>query len=55
MDIKEERNIKKYINVVKDMNEGACTSVKSVCGEMEGFKVRVGVHQGSALSRWMWL
>jgi len=35
--------------VVEDMYEGAYTSVKSVCGETEGFKVRVGVHQGSAL------
>jgi len=27
--------------VVEDMCEGACTSVKSMCGEMEGFRVRV--------------
>jgi len=32
------------------MYEGTCTSVKNVYGETEGFKVRIDVHQGTALS-----
>jgi len=39
--------------VVKDMYEGSITSVKSICEETENFRVRVGVHQGSALSSYL--
>lgn len=44
---------KTCINVVDDMYERLCTSVKSECGETEDFRVRVGVHQGSALSPYL--
>jgi hypothetical protein len=44
---------KTYINVVEDMYEGSCTRVKSMCGETEDFEVGVGVHQGSALSPYL--
>jgi len=44
---------KTYTNVVEDMYEGPCISVKSMCEELENFRVRVGVHQGSALSLYL--
>jgi len=42
--------LKTYINVVEDMYEGLCTSVKSMYKETDDFNVRVGMHQWSALS-----
>jgi len=39
--------------VVEDMYEGACIEVKTVCGETEDFKVKVDVHQESALSPYL--
>jgi len=41
--------------LVENKYEGACTHVKSVCDKMDGFKVRVGVYQGSALSLYLFL
>ena len=38
------------MNVVQDMYDGCLTAVKSVVGVTEYFKVEVGLHQGSALS-----
>lgn len=38
------------MNVIQGMYEKARTSIKSVCGETKDFTVKVGVHQGSALS-----
>jgi len=42
-----------YINVVVNMYEGSCTSVKNMRGETEGFRVRVNVHQWSVLSLYL--
>uniref|UniRef100_A0A1B0CQP9 Putative rna-directed dna polymerase from mobile element jockey-like diaphorina citri n=1 Tax=Lutzomyia longipalpis TaxID=7200 RepID=A0A1B0CQP9_LUTLO len=39
-----------YINVIKDMYDGSTTQVRNQDGVGEKFEVRVGVHQGSALS-----
>ena len=39
-----------YIKVIKDMYYGATTTVRSAAGLTEEFKVGVGLHQGSALS-----
>ena len=44
---------KVYVNIIEDMYEGASTRVRSLCGETEDFRVRVGVHQGSALSPYL--
>ena len=41
------------MNIIEDMYEGASTRVRSLCGETEDFRVRVGVHQGSALSPYL--
>ena len=39
----------KYVRLVQDMYEGVRTLVRSSGGETEEFKVKVGLHQGSAL------
>ena len=40
----------KYVRIVQDMYEGSVTSVRCAVGMTEGFQVQVGLHQGSALS-----
>ena len=40
----------KYVKVVQDMYEDSVTTVRCAVGMTEGFKVEVGLHQGSALS-----
>jgi len=37
------------------MYEGSSTSVKSICGVTEDFKVGVGMHQGLALGPYLFL
>ena len=39
-----------YIRIIKDMYNGATTTVRSAAGLTEKFKVGVGLHQDSALS-----
>ena len=39
-----------YVESIQDMYKGARTSVRSAAGLTEDFEVRVGLHQGSALS-----
>ena len=39
-----------YIKIIKDMYDGAKTTVRSAARLNEEFKVSVGLHQGSALS-----
>ncbi|KAK3569634.1 hypothetical protein QTP86_002579 [Hemibagrus guttatus] len=40
----------KYVKVVQDMYERSRTAVRCAVGQTEEFKVQVGLHQGSALS-----
>lgn len=40
----------KYVRVVQDMYRGSRTVVRCAVGQTEEFKVEVGLHQGSALS-----
>ncbi|MFY0383419.1 RNA-directed DNA polymerase, partial [Bacillus sp. YIM B13582] len=40
----------KYVRVVQDMYEDSVTAVKCAVGTTDWFKVEVGLHQGSALS-----
>ena len=39
-----------YIKVIQDMYDGCTTSVRTLIGSTESFEVKVGLHQGSALS-----
>ncbi|KAK3540753.1 hypothetical protein QTP86_001609 [Hemibagrus guttatus] len=43
----------KYVTVVQDMYERSRTVVKYAVGQTEEFKVEVGLHQGSALSTFL--
>jgi len=38
------------VSAVMSVYTGAKTVVRTVCGNSNGFKVKVGMHQGSALS-----
>ena len=40
----------KYVRIVQDMYDGTTTAVRCAVGVTEGFEVKVGLHQGSALS-----
>ena len=45
----------RYVKVVKDMYKGARTSVKTESGVSDSFEVKIGVHQGSALSPYLFI
>ena len=41
------------VNLVEEMHNGPTTRVRTVCGLSAEFPVTVGLHQGSALSRFL--
>ena len=43
----------KYVQLVQDMYEGSETVVRCAVGTTESFKVKVGLHQGSVLSSFL--
>ena len=44
-----------YMRVVKDMYDGVTTKIKTRIGVSDSFEVKVGVHQGSALSPYLFI
>ena len=48
--MRKSRLMEKYMQLVLDMYEGSKTVVRCAVGTTESFKVKVGLHQGSALS-----
>ena len=44
-----------YVSAVRDTYEGASTHVRTMCGETDVFNVKVGVHQGSVLSPYLFI
>ena len=48
--IKKSGMMEKYVRLVQDMYEGSKTLVKCAAETTESFKVKIAVHQGSALS-----
>ena len=42
-----------YTGVIRDMYEGVRTRVRTVIGDMEDFPIDIGLHQGSALSHFL--
>ena len=51
-----ERNVpEKYVKLIQDMYRGCQTKVRSAAGESGSFNVDVGMHQGSALSPYLFL
>ena len=51
--LKKKGVIRGYIDIIKDMYEGVVTSVRTIGGETKEFPVTVGLHQGSALSPYL--
>ena len=43
------------MKIVRDMYEGMTTKIKTRTGVSESFEVRIGVHQGSALSPYLFI
>ena len=48
--MRKSEKVEKYVQLVQDMYEGSETVVRCAVGTTESFKVKVRLHQGSALS-----
>ena len=47
--------VEKYVRFVKDMHEGSTAVASCAVGTTESFKVKIGLHQGSALSPFLYV
>ena len=53
--MRESGMAEKYVQLVQDMYKGSKTVVKRAVETTESFKVKVGLHQGSALSPFLFV
>ena len=44
-----------YVRIVKDMYEGVTTKINTTTEVSESFEVKIGVHQGSASSPYLFI
>ena len=44
-----------YVRIIKDMYEGVTTKIKTRTGVSESFEMKIGVHQGSDLSPYLFI
>ena len=51
--LREKMVLEKYVRLIKEMYRDAKTKVRSGVGTTEGFEVKVGLHQGSALRHFL--
>ena len=51
--IRKSGIVEKYVRLVQNMHEGSETVVRSAVGTTESFKVKIGLHQGLALSQFL--
>ena len=49
----KESVTKRYIEMIQDIYSRAMTTVRTVVGETNSFPITVGLHQGSALSPYL--
>ena len=42
-----------YIDVIKDMYKGAAMNVRTTCGKIDEFPMTIDLHQGVALSPYL--
>ena len=53
--MKKSGIVEKYVRLLQDMHEGSETVARCAVGTTESFKVKVGLHQGSALSPFLFV
>ncbi|GJW58458.1 retrovirus-related pol polyprotein LINE-1 [Tanacetum coccineum] len=51
--LRDKGTLVKYIKVIQDIYEGACTCVRTLTGNSEFLPVDVGLHQGSTISQYL--
>ncbi|GJV57816.1 retrovirus-related pol polyprotein LINE-1 [Tanacetum coccineum] len=51
--LRDKGTPRRYLRVIKDMYEGVKTRVRTTMGSTEFFQVEVGLHQGSAISLYL--
>jgi len=55
VDIDENRVPIKYIDIIKDMYDGVVVNVRTCGGITSDFSITIGLHQGSALSLFLFV
>ena len=52
-DLEKKCVTKRYIEMIQDMYKGAMTTVRTIVGKTNDFPITVDLHQGSALSPYL--